>query len=55
MTKLEIEAKLEDLTNAIDNLYSKLGMPSWNQQKRQAINNAQAAAHESAIRAGGRA
>jgi hypothetical protein len=52
MTKAELEAKIEDLTNAIDCLFSKLGMPSWNAHKRQARANEELRAHESHLASG---
>jgi hypothetical protein len=52
MTKQEVEAKIEDLTNAIDNLYQKLGFPSWNAHKRQARANEELRAHESHLASG---
>jgi hypothetical protein len=52
MTNDELAARLDDLKKAIDNLYQKLGYPSWDAHKRQARQNEELRAHESRLASG---
>jgi len=54
LNETELDARLDDLKKAIDNLYQKSGMPSWEAHKRQARSNEQLRAHEAHLASGGR-
>jgi hypothetical protein len=54
MTKQEIEAKIADIEQSVTELYRALGMPSWQQRKKQMKDNAELLAHTSNMASGGR-